>query len=311
MLRLVTTEIRRNPKLAKCNPWSIVGAVVQCAQLGLEPGSGLGHAYLVPYGDECTLIPGYKGLVDLARRGDKITKVNAHLVYKGDDFKRGIRGGEEFLDWIPKDDPDLLKDENITYVIALAVFVNGATQNTVMRRAEVDKIRDGLRYNSDVWKGHYGEMVKKTGIRRLAKLLPQSPEFTRLLELEDAAADGRTQMRMNMDALLDAGVVDAEFANQQVEAQEERHRKANGEAIRSAPDNAPAVETPKEKAARDTSRAAIVQEFDDAYTTAKGKGLKLGDAMKLLNAEAKDIRNKSVAEIETATDILNDWLKGK
>lgn len=48
-LRVVLTEIRKTPKLTMCNRESFLGAMVQCAQLGLEPGAGLGHAYLIPY----------------------------------------------------------------------------------------------------------------------------------------------------------------------------------------------------------------------------------------------------------------------
>ena len=49
MLRICLTELRKTPKLLQCNPTSFFGAVVQASQLGLEPGSGLGQAYLIPY----------------------------------------------------------------------------------------------------------------------------------------------------------------------------------------------------------------------------------------------------------------------
>ena len=79
LLRIATTSIRQNPKLKVCTAQSLLGAVMQCAQLGLEP-SVLGHAYLVPYKnkkkdgtrewweDECQFQIGYKGLIELARR---------------------------------------------------------------------------------------------------------------------------------------------------------------------------------------------------------------------------------------------------
>lgn len=38
LARIATTEIRKVPKLASCDQASFLGAIMQCAQLGLEPG---------------------------------------------------------------------------------------------------------------------------------------------------------------------------------------------------------------------------------------------------------------------------------
>ncbi len=184
--RIALTEMRRNPKLMNCDPYSILGAVIQSAQLGLEVGSGLGHAYLVPYKTECTLITGYKGQVDLARRGGRIKSLMAYLVYPEDRFDEGVRDGEPFLDYVParlgkERDPD----KEAIGAFAIASFDNSATQWVFMEKWEIDRIRDNLRYPSDIWKEHYGEMAKKTVIRRLSKLLPQSPELVQANAIED------------------------------------------------------------------------------------------------------------------------------
>lgn len=68
MARIAATEVRKNKALLNTEPTSFLGSVMQAAQLGLEPGSALGQAYLVPYGNQCQLIIGYKGMIDLARR---------------------------------------------------------------------------------------------------------------------------------------------------------------------------------------------------------------------------------------------------
>ncbi|MGQ7097328.1 recombinase RecT [Escherichia sp. SP-MK] len=52
MIRIATTEIRKVPALGNCDTMSFVSAIVQCSQLGLEPGSALGHAYLLPFGNK-------------------------------------------------------------------------------------------------------------------------------------------------------------------------------------------------------------------------------------------------------------------
>jgi len=79
LARIVTTEIRRNPKLLKCKKESLLGALMLSAQLGLEPGP-LGHCYYVPYKDECQFIIGYKGMIDLARRSGQISSIYAEVV---------------------------------------------------------------------------------------------------------------------------------------------------------------------------------------------------------------------------------------
>lgn len=86
MARIAATEIRKNPELLRTTPESFMGAVMQGAQLGIELGSALGQAYLVPYGDTCQFILGYRGMIDLARRSGQVLSLNAYVVHERDDF---------------------------------------------------------------------------------------------------------------------------------------------------------------------------------------------------------------------------------
>ncbi|EHL7675887.1 recombinase RecT, partial [Escherichia coli] len=94
MIRIATTEIRKVPALGNCDTMSFVSAIVQCSQLGLEPGSALGHAYLLPFGNKneksgkknVQLIIGYRGMIDLARRSGQIASLSARVVREGDEF---------------------------------------------------------------------------------------------------------------------------------------------------------------------------------------------------------------------------------
>ncbi|HEJ2203269.1 TPA: recombinase RecT, partial [Pseudomonas aeruginosa] len=94
LARIALTEIRKVPALAKCNQESFLGAVMQCAQLGLEPGNALGHAYLLPFGNgkakdglsNVQLIIGYRGMIDLARRSGQIVSLTARTVHQNDQF---------------------------------------------------------------------------------------------------------------------------------------------------------------------------------------------------------------------------------
>ena len=88
LLKVAQIAATTTPALAKCDVPSLVGAIGQCAQMGLEPNTVLGHAYLVPFntkrkdgqGNErwvnsVQVIIGYKGLIDLARRSGQIVSI--------------------------------------------------------------------------------------------------------------------------------------------------------------------------------------------------------------------------------------------
>ncbi|MCK5612517.1 recombinase RecT, partial [Candidatus Pacearchaeota archaeon] len=132
-LRIALTEFRKNPELATCNQKSFLGAIVQCSQLGLEPGDNLGRAYLLPYNNrkqntkDCQLIIGYRGLLDLARRSGEIASISAHCVYENDKFVFEY-GLEEKLQHCPA------RGDRGKFVatFALAKFKDGGYQFEVM-----------------------------------------------------------------------------------------------------------------------------------------------------------------------------------
>lgn len=53
--RMVLTAMSSNPQLQQCTPKSFLGAMMQAAQLGVEPNTPLGQAYLIPYKNKGTL----------------------------------------------------------------------------------------------------------------------------------------------------------------------------------------------------------------------------------------------------------------
>lgn len=198
MLRIALTEIRKNQDLASCEPMSFLGAVVQSAQLGLEPGSALGHAYLVPFFNrhtdrrEVQLIVGYRGMLDLARRSGQIVSLSVHAVLEGDKFEFEL-GLEEKLKHIPSKER-VAKERRLVAVYAIARLKDGGHQLEVMTREEVEAIRKRSK-SSDTgpWKTDFDEMAKKTVIRRLFKYLPVSIEIQRAVALDEAASIGEAQ----------------------------------------------------------------------------------------------------------------------
>ena len=195
LTRIVMTECRKVPALLNCAPESFFGAVLQCAQLGLEPGNALGHCYLLPFGNgkakdgrpNCQLIIGYRGMIDLARRSGQILSINAYCVHQSDDFSYEL-GLHPDIHHVPASVADR---GPVSFVYAVAQLKGGGVQFEVMSRAEIEEVRKTSKAGqSGPWSSHWEEMAKKTVIRRLFKYLPVSIEAVRAVEADEKADRG-------------------------------------------------------------------------------------------------------------------------
>lgn len=204
MARIAATEVRKNKALLNTEPTSFLGSVMQAAQLGLEPGSALGQAYLVPYGNQCQLIIGYKGMIDLARRSGQVLSLNAYAVREGDDFNFQL-GLKPDIHHVPSLEADRIK-KPITYVYAVATLKGGGYQFEVMSRAEVEAVRAKAK-SKNIWNSYFEEMAKKTVIRRLFKYLPVSIEA---LEITNADAKREAGEKVEPDDVINIEAVSVE-----------------------------------------------------------------------------------------------------
>lgn len=194
MARIALTEIRKVPALAQCNQESFLGAIMQCAQLGLEPGGVLGHAYLLPFGNgkakdglsNVQLIIGYRGMIDLARRSGQIISISAHTVHEHDTFSYQL-GLDPDIKHIPTD-----SDRGaVTHVYAVAKLKDGGVQFEVMSRHDVEQVRKQSKASTNgPWVTHWDEMAKKTVCRRLFKWLPVSIEMQTAVAVDEQADRG-------------------------------------------------------------------------------------------------------------------------
>lgn len=192
LIKVALMAMNRQPELLNCTPASLFQALMMAGQLGLEPDGVLGSAYLIPYGTHATLIPGYRGLIDLARRSGQIKSIEAHLIRKGDKFECAFGLSPELTHSpVFPGDEAYLKNENIIGAYAVAKLVDGGEQFEVMSRAEIDAIRSRSKAaKSGPWVTDFGEMAKKTVIRRIMKYLPLSVEMASALELDNRADEG-------------------------------------------------------------------------------------------------------------------------
>lgn len=199
VMRAFGSEIDKNPDLKNCNPKSVIDALLQASQLGLEVSSVLGHAYLIPFNKSvntgtkakpvwsktkiCQFILGYRGMISLARRSGQIISIYAQAVYENDvfEFQWGI---DEKL----KHTPAAGDRGPFKAAYAIAKLENTYSQAgkegiqfDVMYKGDIDKIRARSKSDSggksSPWQTDYEEMAKKTVLRRLFKYLPISIEI--------------------------------------------------------------------------------------------------------------------------------------
>lgn len=203
MARIALTEFRKTPALMKCDPATLFGAVIQCSQLGLEPGGTMGHAYLIPFENrkrgttDVQFIIGYRGMLDLARRSGQIISISAREVCANDKFAYRY-GIDETIEHVPSEGAR----GPVTHVYAVAKLKDGGVQFEVLTLAQIEEIRNGsqgykmaIKYDrkDTPWISHFTEMAKKTAIRRLFKYLPVSIEIQRAVGFDEYGEEGISQ----------------------------------------------------------------------------------------------------------------------
>lgn len=188
-VRLALVEFRKAPKLLDCDPRSIISSVLDAARLGLKPGP-LGAVYFVPHGKECSLIVGYRGLIELATRTGHITKVEARVAYEGEDFQVRL-GTEPSITHLARFDVPHTW-ERVVAVYAVAHLKEGGTSFCVMTREEVEVIRERSKARTGPWMTDTIQMAVKTVIKRAAKLWPASSALAEAIALDNDATGYET-----------------------------------------------------------------------------------------------------------------------
>jgi recombination protein RecT len=191
LARTVITEVRKVPKLANCSKASFFGALFDCAQMGLVPGP-MGHVYLIPYGSECTLVIGYKGLLELCYRSPRIESVETYVVYEKDTFEQTFGLNPNIIHAVG---PSVKDRGAMTHVYAVCRIKGLATPRfEVMSKDEVDAIMKRSKASANgPWKTDYNEMARKTVFRRLAKTLPLSTDTMDAISREERVSHATEQ----------------------------------------------------------------------------------------------------------------------
>lgn len=191
MFQLALSAYNQTPELAQCSTQSVLGCLMKCTALGMEPSAvdGLGRAYILPFNSrktgrkEATFILGYKGMIDLARRSGELRDISARAVHEGDEFEYEY-GLNETLRHVPSPEP--LDGRPLTHVYMVAHFKDGGHYIDVMTRQEVEQVKRRSKASKyGPWVTDYEAMAMKSVIRRAFKFLPVSVESASAAEADE------------------------------------------------------------------------------------------------------------------------------
>ena len=228
--RIATTALTQTPELQQCTPSSFMGALLTAAQLGLEPNTPLGQAYLIPYNrnkkvndqwvqyKECQFQLGYRGMIELAHRSGELKDLSAQVVYENDTFEYEL-GLEPKLKHIPA----MRNRGKIAWVYAVYHLTSGGFGFEVMSYEDIENHRKAFsaasKRGNSPWDNNWEAMAKKTVIKRALKYAPLKSDFIKATQVEDGSVldlkdDGTGDMDIFADQIVEAEV---EITEDQVE----------------------------------------------------------------------------------------------
>lgn len=271
LVRLALMAASRQPELAKCSQHSVLRSLMDAAALGIKPGGLLGRGYLVPrarnFKDdqgrwqkeiECHFDPGWRGLVDIARRSGAIRRIEAHVVYESDEFQV-TRNPFTTVRHVPNEQAN---PGPVRAAFAVAQFADGSEQIEIVWKRDLDKIR-AMGAEKGPWSIWYDEMARKTAVRRLCKYLPYDPLLERALE---AATDAEAEEPIGRDVLPEPAIekppqakrLATKISTRAVEQAAAANAKAAPEATGSRPKMDPAPEESHHDVEHDPDTGEIV-----------------------------------------------------
>ncbi len=191
--KMARRTICDDPTLLQCSWQSLACAISDAATLGLSIGKGLAaNAYVLAFRNtkkdchEATLIVGYKGMIDLARRSGQLQHIAYDAVREGDHFVYSL-GLRPECDHKPSNDPQR-GQRPITHAYCCGTLIGGGSFVCVMTRTEIEEHRAKFSKRStspdSPWVTAPESMYIKTVIRRAfnRRMMPMGIEDYRLVD---------------------------------------------------------------------------------------------------------------------------------
>jgi recombination protein RecT len=179
--RVAMTAIQNNPALANADRQSLFGSIVRLAQDGLLPDGR--EAAIVMFGNKAQAMPMIAGVLKKIRQSGDVSRVSAQVVYENDDFVWKLGFDED----VTHNPPPLDKPRGKAIgAYATAVLKDGSRLLEVMSLEEIEAVRNVSRAKGNgPWVQWWGEMARKTVMRRLSKRLPMSTDLMDEIDRSD------------------------------------------------------------------------------------------------------------------------------
>lgn len=189
-IRTVMTAVQGNPDLALADRSTLFTACLECATDGLLPDGR--EAAIVTFKNnkkntiEAAYMPMVGGLLKMMRNSGEIATVFPNIVCANDRFEYWIDEAGEHIKHVPAFE----SRGELTRAYAIVRMRDGSVTTDVMSYDEIEKVRACAKAkDAGPWRDWYGEMAKKTVLRRISKRLPSSTEIERALRADDAFYD--------------------------------------------------------------------------------------------------------------------------
>lgn len=189
-IRTVMTAVQQNADLIVAERATLFTACLECASDGLLPDGREAAIVTFKNNKKGTVEAGYMpmvgGLLKMMRNSGEIATVFPNIVCENDEFTYWIDENGEHI----KHTPNFGDRGALTHAYTIARMKDGSVTTEVMSVAEIEKVRACAKAkDSGPWRDWYGEMAKKTVLRRVSKRLPSSTEIEKALERDDKFYD--------------------------------------------------------------------------------------------------------------------------
>jgi len=220
--------------IEKVEPMTIARTMLKGAFLGLDFFNR--ECYAIPYENKLNFQTDYKGEVKLAKKYsiNPIKDIYAKLVREGDEFEEEIIDGRQTIRFKPKP----FNNSKIIGVFAVCLYKDGSMIYDTMSVEEIEAVRNNYSKQKDgqAWTKSYGEMCKKTVLRRLCKnieldfdTIEQKQAYDDSSDFEFNEQEKQPETKSPFDEAIDAEFEEIEENEEEVEQVEKQKEQTEKE----------------------------------------------------------------------------------
>lgn len=200
IIKIAVMAVTKSPLLLKCDRVSLLKAILDSVEVGLEPNTTRQHAAIVPYKNnkrgcyEALFQPMYQGLAELLHRSGKVDRIIMDAVYEGDEFVYDAASGDIDKHTYGKEH-GLDPVKNVTHAYA-RIWIKGAAYplQVVMNRVQINMIKGrsaAVRSGrSTPWDTDFDKMAMKSAFNRCTKLAPTTESLDNAIAVDQAIEVG-------------------------------------------------------------------------------------------------------------------------